>query len=104
MSKIPLLLSSLCVFLSACIVVPAHRIDDYEYATQLEPPSAQVEVIGVAPSPNQIWISGYWDWSNGRYNWTRGHWENARAHQVWHPHTWERQGNYWHMHKGYWGR
>lgn len=40
-----------------------------------EPPP-RVEVIGVAPYHNAVWVKGHWDWRprSGRYVWMPGHW------------------------------
>src|SRR5258708_39915275 len=38
------------------------------------PPPERVEVITVAPSPEHVWIRGYWAWRGG-WVWMPGHWE-----------------------------
>gem|GEM_PF-6751292 len=38
-----------------------------------EPPPVREEVMVPAPSPQHIWIPGYWAW-NGRWVWEPGYW------------------------------
>ena len=71
--------------LSACIVVPVggrHRGHDGYYADEggqgavvVAAPPPQVEVIGLAPGPGYIWISGFWNAMGGRQVWIGGHWQ-----------------------------
>jgi len=44
------------------------------------PPPPQVEVVGVAPYPEAIWVPGYWHWERGHreYRWEQGYWRNHR--------------------------
>jgi len=56
---------ALCVFaavtLSACVIVPDQR----HYAggvVLVAPPPPREEIVGVAPVPGQVWLSGYWGW------------------------------------------
>ena len=49
------------------------------------PPPAQVEVIGVAPYPQAIWVPGYWSWQrrHRQYHWVGGRWKgNKHGHQY----------------------
>ena len=56
--------------------------------------SMGVEHITSSPSGISIWISGYWEFDNGRYGWSKGHWEvpppGRRAYIAAH---WERAEN-----------
>ena len=70
--------------LSACIVVPVggrHRHGGYyadeggQGAVVVAAPPPQVEVVGVAPGPGYIWISGFWNPMGGRQVWIGGHWQ-----------------------------
>ena len=50
---------------------------EYEaYERIPEPPPAQVEVVGVAPFLDAIWIPGYWVWHkrHHQYRWRAGYW------------------------------
>src|SRR5437588_2832579 len=62
------------------------------------------EVVGVAPAPGYLWISGAWLWERGRYAWHPGRWEAPRPGYRWVPHAWRREGNRWHMEGGRWER
>jgi len=92
--------------LTACVLVPAqdYYANDYEYTTTA-PPAPQVEVIGVAPSPQHIWINGYWNVNRGRHEWTRGRWERPHhGYNRWNAPRWEQKNNGWRMHRGHWAR
>jgi hypothetical protein len=54
---------------SGCVVAE-------EYAPG--PPPDRVEVIGVAPFHDAIWIKGHWDWERGahHYRWHEGYWRH----------------------------
>jgi hypothetical protein len=72
------------------------------YYTYAEPPEAQVEVQGVAPYPDAVWINGYWGWDTTRYNWRPGYWTHARPGYYWSPNRWTRDGNRWRFSRGFW--
>jgi hypothetical protein len=69
-----------------------------------QPPSSQpAEVIPPSPSPDAVWIPGYWNYSGSSYVWTAGRWEipppNSHAYVASH---WEVQGNSYVYYRGYW--
>lgn len=67
------------------------------------PPALQQEVVLAQPSPDYIWIPGYWTWQNNRYEWTPGHWELPPSNAVaWVPPRWEREGYGYRFYEGYW--
>ena len=68
------------------------------------PPPPQNEPIPPAPSPDAVWIPGYWNWSNGQYMWTPGRYEAGRVGYRWVPQRWENVGGQWHMTGGAWVR
>lgn len=102
--------------LAGCVVAPApapYAVTTYPgvpyggtaYVVAPAPPPPPVrEVIGVAPAPGYIWISGYWNWVGGRYTWERGRWEAPRPGYRWVPHRWERDGGAWRGVPGHWQR
>lgn len=47
------------------------------------PPTAQVEVVGVAPYAEAIWVPGYWRWHrrHRQYVWAPGYWKGSRHHE-----------------------
>jgi hypothetical protein len=49
------------------------------------PASLEMGPVGVAPSPDYIWSTGYWYRDSLRYAWRPGCWQAARADWVWVP-------------------
>src|ERR1017187_10546828 len=39
------------------------------------PPALQTEVVLAQPSPQHVWIPGYWTWRSEQYQWTARQWE-----------------------------
>jgi hypothetical protein len=68
------------------------------------PPALQQDVVLVQPSPQYVWLAGYWTWhSNNGYKWVAGHWElPPNPGSVWIAPRWERQGNAYRYYEGYW--
>jgi hypothetical protein len=67
------------------------------------PPALQSEVALAQPSPNYIWVPGYWTWNNQRYEWTSGHWAMPpHPGAMWVAPRWEQQGNAYKFTEGYW--
>ncbi len=93
----------IAIALPACVVVP----DQGHYAggvVMVAPPVPRVEVVGVAPYPNYVWIGGYWNWVGGRHEWVPGRWAPGRAGYHWIGHAWVRAGDGWRMRPGHWER
>jgi hypothetical protein len=67
------------------------------------PPPVRVEVMTVQPSPNHIWIAGYWSHHGGGWVWNQGHWEARRHGHVWvaarnvevRPGVWRYEPGHW---------
>ena len=89
--------------LTGCVVAPTQPRFVGE-VTATAPPPSQVELIGVAPVPGYVWISGYWNWMAGRHVWVAGRWEAPRPGFYWEPHTWVHTGAGWHLREGHWAR
>ena len=70
------------------------------------PPPVPVEetVIEPAPSPEYVWVAGYYDWRGGHWQWKKGHWSKPphngavwvapkyssyHGHYVWVPGGWQ---------------
>ena len=67
------------------------------------PPAPRVEVIGVPPSPQHVWISGHWAWEGRHYSWVNGYWElRPRQYASYVPGHWERSGRNWVYVEGHW--
>jgi hypothetical protein len=93
----------LATSMTACVVVPDQR--HYVGGVVLvAPPPPREEVIGVAPSPGFVWISGYWNWVGNSHVWVNGYWTAPHPGHVWVPHQWVRQGDGWHLNRGHWAR
>jgi len=73
-----------------------------EYATY-GPPAEEVEVYGVAPGPDFIWVGGHHIWRGGGYTWRKGSWQKPpRAGARWEKGRWERSGRGWRYRDGSW--
>ena len=69
----------------------------------VRPPEPRVEVYGVPPRPEAIWISGHWMHKRGEWVWVPGHWERRpRPNAVWVSGHWEPRGEGWGWIKGRW--
>jgi hypothetical protein len=68
------------------------------------PPALQADVVLAQPSPNYVWLAGYWTWQhNNGYQWVAGHWElPPRPGSLWVAPRWEQQGNAYRYYEGYW--
>jgi WXXGXW repeat (2 copies) len=72
-------------------------------AVESGPPPRRVEVIGVAPGPEYVWLDGYWGYTGAEYVWVPGRWAvPPRGHHVWVRDRWEERGNRWHRRRGHW--
>jgi len=73
-----------------------------EYAS-FAPPAAEVEVVGVAPGPDHVWISGHHVWQGGRYVWVGGRWAARPRHGArWVPGHWRHNRRGWFWIEGRW--
>ena len=84
----------------ATMVVPG---EVNSYIVMNAPPEPQPEAMPPRPSPQNVWIPGYWTWQNNGYAWMAGHWEVPPATRaVWvNPH-WVSEGNAYRFYEGYW--
>jgi hypothetical protein len=93
----------LALGISACVIVPDQR----HYAgglVMVAPPPPREEVVGTAPEPGYVWLSGYWAWVGDRHEWVPGHWSASRPGRHWVTHQWVREGDGWRMKPGHWAR
>ncbi len=78
------------------------HVSTYGYITTAPPPP-RVEVYGVAPGPEFVWINGFWGWAGHGYVWTPGRWERPpRRGATWAPGRWEHRQNHYYWHEGHW--
>ena len=67
------------------------------------PPSAQIEVVPVAPGPDYCWVPGYWYWGGRGWLWIGGRWTVRPWHgAIWVGGGWARGRGGWHWHGGHW--
>lgn len=87
--------------LTACVVGPPPGTVYARFA----PPAARVEVdvMGVAPGPDHVWIAGHHAWEGGNYVWVPGHWaRRPRAGARWVRGEWRRHRDGWYWREGRW--
>jgi WXXGXW repeat (2 copies) len=67
------------------------------------PPAAQAEVVLAQPTPNHVWIAGYWTWRDNQYEWMAGHWELPPSpNATWVAPRWEPENGAYRFYEGYW--
>jgi len=93
---------------------PSHGTRSNEPAVIVPPPVVRIEYTGEAPPPprfeqpgpapvaGQVWLGGYWTWTNGHHEWIPGRWESPRPGHYWVPYRWQQTGQQWRLHGGYW--
>jgi len=85
---------------AATVVIPTVTVTT---VAPMAPPAPQVEVIPVAPSPDYVWVSGYWGWTGGAWVWIRGGWVVRPAvSAVWVNGYWARHGRTYIWVGGHW--
>lgn len=82
----------------------ASRVETVSSAPPPIPAAPQVqEVVVTAPSPEAVWVPGYWSYRGRGYVWVAGHWEmpppSHRNYVVGH---WERRGHRTYWVESYW--
>ena len=90
--------------LSGCVIRVRAPLEPAEVVVNEAPPPERVEVVTVAPSPNHIWVRGYWSWSGRGWVWVPGRWEHRRAGHEWTPGHWQRRAHGWVWVPGHWRR
>ena len=91
---------------AAVVVAPGYPVATPVVSTIVvtqAPPALQQDVVLAQPSPQHVWLAGYWTWRNDRYEWMSGHWElPPSSNSVWVAPRWEQQGNAYKFYEGYW--
>ena len=77
--------------------------DPAEVVVVEAPPSEPVEISGVAPGPNHVWVPGHWSRSNDRWVWVSGRWEvRPSPTSAYVPGHWEKRDGGYIWREGYW--
>jgi WXXGXW repeat (2 copies) len=67
------------------------------------PPAPPREVVPTQPSPDHVWLDGYWTWRDDGYAWMAGHWALPPSPDaVWITARWEEFGRGYEFHEGHW--
>ena len=66
------------------------------------PPPPRAEAPTLQPSPDYVWITGFWKWTGINYDWVDGRWIKAKKGKVWVPGAWEQVGARWVWKPGKW--
>jgi hypothetical protein len=67
------------------------------------PPPPRPDTVAPQPSPEHVWIAGYWAWRDNQQQWVPGHWEiPPRPGATWIPARWEQRGSEYVFIEGYW--
>ena len=98
--------------LSACYVgvrEPEHEVDlaaypEPVYVPEAPPPPQSEVIVGVAPTPEHVWVGGYWARHREGWAWVRGRWAaRPRQDAVWVQGRWDHRprgyvwvGGHWH--------
>ena len=68
------------------------------------PPAPVREDRPAPPSPQAVWVSGYWHWSGMQYAWIPGHWDSPPPGASWSAPVYTvRDGKYFYE-NGSWNR
>jgi hypothetical protein len=102
MSKINWVLLAGVLCFSSCSVAPYPPPHPGSAVVQSGPPPDRAEIIPPAPSSDDFWIKGYWQWENGVQVWVPGRWEAKRPGWHWVPAHWDMPGERWEFVAGYW--
>ena len=104
--KTPSLVLILCVALASMILTTSCLVPappPGAVYVQAAPPRAVVEVRGVVPGSDHVWIQGYHRWDGTRYVWTSGRWERRpHSNAVWVAGRWRHHRNGWYWVDGRW--
>ena len=72
-------------------------------AVPIAAPKARVNVRGVRPHKNSIWVDGYWGWDGNKYVWLDGYWRSHSTGKTWVAGRWKHHSRGWVWVNGRWG-
>jgi hypothetical protein len=87
------------------VTVPAKAQLHVGLGINIGPPAPRTETVKIAPSPDHVWVAGYYRWHPKRhvYIWQPGRWEKPpRPHQAWIMGHWEQRNHEWVYFEGHW--
>ena len=97
------------LFLVSCgapVIVVQHDVAGSawnEMVVSEQPPAPEKEAIPAAPSPDHLWVEGYWTHCYNGWVWVPGcHVLRPREHTVWVSGYWERHPRGWIWIHGHW--
>lgn len=67
------------------------------------PPAVREEIVVARPSPEHVWIKGYWTLRAGEYEWIAGRWARPEpGFHSWVDGHWEHERRGWFFVDGHW--
>jgi hypothetical protein len=79
--------------------VPGLRVE-----THGPPPAPLADSRAASPSPDAVWIEGYWQWTGKKWSWTAGEWTIPPGNPpyAWTPARWTSDERGWIFHEPFW--
>ena len=74
--------ASMGVALAGCVVNEAES-PTRGVVVSGPPPAPVPEQRPAAPTPQSVWVSGYWHWTGIQYSWIPGHWDAPPPGATW---------------------
>jgi hypothetical protein len=66
------------------------------------PPAPVREDRPAPPTPQSVWVAGYWHWTGMQYSWIPGHWDAAPTGAVWTAPVYTSQDGKYFYENGHW--
>ena len=106
-----LLLAGWLSGLSACYVTerePMHEVGgaytpEEAYVVDEPPPPRAEVIVGTAPSPDYVWVGGYWGRYRNNWHWVHGRWApRPHPNAAWVDGRWDRGSRGYQWRNGHW--
>ncbi len=92
--------------LTGCSTEPRHPVvvsPTGEVYVPEAPPAPRSEVAGAPPQTGDVWVPGYWTYSNSQWVWMPGHWQvPPQSGHTWVAGHWDRTSRGWVWTPGHW--
>jgi hypothetical protein len=73
------------------------------FRLRVAPPAPRAEMRTEAPSPQHMWVRGFWGYQDGRHVWIEGRWALPPAQgRGWIEPRWVLENGEWAFYSGYW--